>query len=141
LSGEGEAPQGGGVSGDLYIVLHEKKHEIFTREGSDLIAEVPISFITATLGGSIEVPTMEGKVKMQIPAGTQNDKMFRLKKNGMPLLGSRGRGDLYVKVMIEVPTSLTSKQKELLKEFDSISKDKNTPKQTRFSEKLKSFFS
>jgi len=141
LSGEGETPQGGGVSGDLYIVLHEKKHGLFEREGSSLIVSVPITFVTAALGGNIEVPTMEGRVKMQIPAGTQNGKMFRLKNKGMPYMGSGGRGDLYVRVEVEVPTSLSSKQKDLLKEFDSLYKEKNSPRQKGFTEKLKSFFS
>ncbi|HEA47013.1 MAG TPA: molecular chaperone DnaJ [bacterium] len=117
VKGKGEAGELGGPSGDLYVVTRVKSHRIFEREGNDLICEVPLSFITAVLGGEIEVPTLEAKAVMKIPPGTQTDRVFRLRGKGVPFLHGHGKGDEYVKVIIKVPTRLNEKQKEILKEF------------------------
>lgn len=118
ISGEGEQGPQGGSTGDLYVVIHVKKHEIFERHGNDIVSMVDVSFPTVCLGGEIEVPTIGGgKAKMKIPPGTENGQVFRLKGNGIPYLGSYGRGDQLVKINILVPRKLTSRQKELLKEF------------------------
>ncbi|MDD5090875.1 MAG: molecular chaperone DnaJ [Candidatus Wallbacteria bacterium] len=140
LSGEGEAAPGGGSSGDLYLVLHEKEHSLFKREGADLIAEVPISFTTAALGGTVQVPTVKDQVKMSVPAATQNGKLFRLKAKGMPSLDGYQNGDIYIRVSIEVPSNLSAKQKTLLEEFEKETTDSNAPQQKSFAEKLKGFF-
>lgn len=124
ISGEGEHGPNNGPSGDLYVLLHVRKHEVFERHGNDIIMIAPISFAVACLGGEVEVPTINGKkVKMKIPSGTENDHVFRLKGNGIPYLGSYGRGDQLVKVTIDVPKKLNARQKELLKEFASIEGD------------------
>ena len=117
VRGKGEAGEMGGPPGDLYIVTRIEKHPILTREGSDLYCEVPISFPVACLGGEVIVPTLDGKVKLKIPPATPANKIFRLSGKGMPSLHSRARGDEYVRVTIQVPTKLSEKQKELLREF------------------------
>jgi len=117
VRGKGEAGESGGPSGDLYVLIKIKPHPVFTRQDEDLYTEVPISFSMACLGGELEVPTLEGKVKMTVPPGTPTHKMFRLKGKGMPHLHSRGQGDEYVRVVVQVPVKLTPRQKELLKEF------------------------
>lgn len=121
LRGEGEPGERGGPPGDLYIYINVLPHEIFTREGDDVICEIPISFVTAALGGNIEVPTLDGKVRYNIPEGTQSGTIFRLKNKGIQHLRGYGRGDQYVKVTVDVPKKLTEKQKELLREFAKIS--------------------
>jgi molecular chaperone DnaJ len=121
LRGKGEAGELGGPPGDLYVVIHLAKHPIFTRQGDDLYCEVPISFSVACLGGEVSVPTLDSKVKLRIPSGTPANKIFRLSGKGMPSLHSRGRGDEYVRVTIYVPTKLSEKEKELLREFARIS--------------------
>ena len=121
ISGEGEQGPGGGSAGDLYVVVHIQKHPLFERHGNDLICVVDIPFTIACLGGEIEVPTIYNKkAKMKIPPGTENGQIFRLKGNGMPYLGSYGKGDQLVKINIKVPKKLTPRQKELLKEFARI---------------------
>ncbi len=121
ISGEGEKGPNDGPSGDLYVMIHVKKHDSFERHGNDIINVVKIPFPTLCLGGQIEVPTIHGtKVKMKIPAGTENGQIFRLKGNGIPYLGSYGKGDQHVKIDIDVPKKLSGKQKELLKEFLSL---------------------
>ncbi|HNR87084.1 MAG TPA: molecular chaperone DnaJ [Spirochaetota bacterium] len=121
INGEGEMGENGGPRGDLYVVLHIMKHEIFERHGNDIINIVDISFPMACLGGDIEVPTIGGKkAKMKIPPGTDNGHIFRLKGNGIPYLGSYGRGDQLVKINIHVPKKLTPRQKELLQEFAKL---------------------
>ncbi|MCX7919989.1 MAG: molecular chaperone DnaJ [bacterium] len=130
IRGEGESAPGGGQPGDLYVLINVKPHPIFERHENDLVCEVPITFTQAVLGAEIEVPTLDGKVKMKIPAGTPSHKLFRLKGKGIPDLHGQGMGDLHVRVVVEIPTKLTAKQKELLLEFaksrgenlDSISK-------------------
>ena len=118
ISGEGEQSPSGGTRGDLYVVIHVKKHDVFERHGNDVINLVNISFPMACLGGEIEVATISGsKAKMKIPAGTENGQVFRLKGNGIPYLGSYGRGDQLVKINVSVPKKLSQKQKDLLGEF------------------------
>jgi len=121
ITGEGEQGPNGGTSGDLYVVIHVRKHDMFERHGNDIISVVDISYPMACLGGEIEVPTISGgRVKMKIPQGTENNQVFRLKGNGLPYLGSYGRGDQLVKINIIVPKKLSPRQKELLKEFAKI---------------------
>lgn len=121
LPGMGETPGNGGDPGDLYVVIHLKKHPEFSVDGTDLIHERKISFPQAALGAEIDVPTLDGHVKLKIPPGTQPGTMFRLRGKGLPELGSSRKGDLYVKVDIDVPRHLTQRQKELLREFEGIS--------------------
>ncbi len=126
ITGEGEQGANNGISGDLYVLLHVNKHELFERHGNDIITSVDISFPLASLGGEIKVLTIYGQsIKMKIPAGTQNNHIFRLKGNGLPFLGSYGKGDQLVKVNVAVPKKLTSRQKELLKEFAQLSGDED----------------
>ena len=140
LSGEGEAGLRGGQTGDLYVQIHVKEHDIFQREGNDLYCEVPIDFATSALGGSIEVPTLDGKLKINIPAGTQSAKLFRLRGKGVPAIRHGGTGDLLCQVKIETPVNLTSKQKELLKAFSVSCGEKQHPESNSFFGKMKSFF-
>lgn len=142
LSGQGEAGPGGAPAGDLYVQVAVKPHPIFTREGADLYAEVPISFVDVTLGGELEVPTLDGRVTLKIPEGTQTGKLFRLRGKGVNTAQVRGggTGDLYCKVMIETPVNLTKRQKELLREFDGESSDKQSPKRTNWFDGVKQFF-
>jgi molecular chaperone DnaJ len=143
LSGEGEAGINGGPTGDLYVVVHIKKHDMFERDGGNLHCEMPISFTTATLGGEIEVPTLGGAAKMRVPAETQTGAVFRLRGKGIkPLRGSEP-GDLMVHVVVETPVKLTEKQKELLREFElSTQADagKHSPKNKSWLDKAKSLF-
>jgi molecular chaperone DnaJ len=139
-SGNGEAGAGGGESGDLYIVIHIKEHEVFERQGDDLFCEIPIKFTLATLGGSIHVPTLQGKAALKIPSGTQSNTTFRLKGRGMPHLRGGAHGDQLIRVQVEVPTHLTSEQKKMLEEFSRISGDTEEPMSKGFFEKAKKFF-
>lgn len=139
-SGNGEAGLAGGHAGDLYIVLTVKEHELFERHGDDLYCEIPIKFTLATLGGSIEVPTLFGKASLKIPVGTQSGTTFRLRDKGMPSLRGGRQGDQLVRVHVEVPTSLTSAQRKLLEEFAKISGDADEPTSKSFFEKAKKFF-
>jgi molecular chaperone DnaJ len=139
-SGNGEAGARGGPTGDLYVVLHVKAHEIFQREGDDLICEVPIRFIDAALGGEIEVPTLTGKSEVKIPAGTQNGTLFRLKGKGVKNLQGYGYGDLHVRVIVEVPTHLNAGQREKLQEFADLCDQDVNPISKSFLERAKDFF-
>ena len=121
---EGEAGEKGAESGDLYIIIHVKEHEIFERHGDDIYIKIPIPFTIAALGGEIEVPTLEGKAKLKIPSSTQNNTIFRMKGKGIPYLHGHGTGNENVEVIVEVPKKLSKKQKELLKEFGKESKKK-----------------
>jgi molecular chaperone DnaJ len=144
LSGEGEAGVNGGPTGDLYVVIHLKQHEIFQRDGGNLHCEMPISFTTAALGGEIEVPTLDGAAKMKIPAETQTGAVFRLRSKGIKPLRSSEHGDLMVHVVVETPVKLTEKQKELLREFDTSTQadaGKHSPKNKSWVDKAKDFFS
>lgn len=139
-SGNGEAGVGGGETGDLYIVLSVKEHELFERHGDDLFCEIPIKFTLATLGGTIEVPTLFGKGTLKIPTGTQSGTTFRLREKGMPTLRGGRQGDQLVRVQVEVPKTLTAEQKTLLEEFAKISGDASEPTSKTFFEKAKKFF-
>ena len=139
-SGNGEAGFRGGPSGDLYVVLHIKAHEIFQRDGDDLLCEVPVSFVQATLGADIEVPTLDGKAAIRIPAGTQSHSMFRDKGNGVKNLQGYGHGDLHVRVQVEVPTHLNAEQRNKLQEFAALCDGKEAPIAQGFFEKAKKFF-
>ncbi|RBP50852.1 molecular chaperone DnaJ [Arenicella xantha] len=144
LSGEGESAGSGGVNGDLYVSVVLKKHAIFTREGVDLHCTVPISYATLALGGELEVPTLAGRAKLKVPAGTQSGKMFRLRGKGVKNVRNAGFvGDLYCEVVVETPVNLTKRQKELLQEFDATLHDggsKHSPQENSWSDKIKSFF-
>jgi molecular chaperone DnaJ len=139
-SGNGEAGLRGGPAGDLYVVLHVKTHEIFQRDGDDLLCEVPVSFIQATLGTEIEVPTLDGKATIKIPAGTQPATTFRVKGKGVKNLQGYGHGDLHVRVQVEVPTRLNDEQKAKLQEFAALCDGKEAPLAHSFFEKAKKFF-
>ncbi len=141
LAGEGEPGLKGGPSGDLYIFLHVKHNEIFERENNDLHCQIPITMVTAALGGEIEVPTIDGsKVKLKIPPGTQPNDKFRLKQKGMRYLKSTNRGNLYVHVMVEIPVKLSKEQQNLLESFAKEDNDTCSPKTTSFFKKVKDLF-
>ncbi|MGC1479988.1 MAG: molecular chaperone DnaJ [Chthoniobacterales bacterium] len=140
-SGNGEAGLRGGGAGDLYVVIHVKESDIFERDGADLHTDVPVPFTTAALGGEIRVPTLKGAVNLKIPAGTQGGAVFKIKGQGMPILQSSTRGDLYVEVKVEVPSKLNGEQRKKLEEFAALCGDHNTPLHKGFSEKLKDLFS
>ncbi|MBE8168647.1 MAG: molecular chaperone DnaJ [Shewanella sp.] len=144
LSGEGEAGEFGAASGDLYVQVNVRDHNIFVRDGNDLFCEMPISFSKAALGGEIEVPTLNGKVSLKIPAETQTGRMFRLRGKGVKSVRSHSVGDLLCKVVMETPVNLSEKQKELLREFEETlggdSKKKHSPKAEGFFNSVKKFF-
>jgi len=141
LSGEGAVGANGGPSGDLYIFLSVAEHPIFQRDGHDLHCRAPVSFVTAAMGGSIEVPTLDGgRAKVVIPEGTQPGRQFRLKAKGMPVLRSAQKGDLYVEVAVETPVRLTKRQKELLREFEIESGAGTHPEAEGFLARLKEFW-
>jgi len=139
-SGNGEAGLAGGQPGDLYIVLSVKEHELFERQEDNLFCEIPIKFTLATLGGTIEVPTLFGKASLKIPAATQSGTTFRLREKGMPSLRGGRQGDQLVRVHVEVPHTLTAEQRKLLEEFARISGDASEPTSKTFFEKAKKFF-
>lgn len=139
---EGEAGLRGAPSGDLYVFLNIKQHPLFKRNGADIICKVPIQMVTATLGGEIEVPTIDGaKASVKIPSGTQHGQQFRLKGKGMSVLRMTGRGDMIIEAKIEIPVNLTKAQKTLLEEFSNLGKnEKNSPESSGFFAKVKDFF-
>jgi molecular chaperone DnaJ len=138
--GNGEAGFRGGPPGDLYVVLFVKHHEIFKRDGDDLICEVPVSFVQAALGSEIEVPTLEGRATIKVPAGTQPGTTFRVKGKGIKNLQGYGHGDLHVRVQVEVPAHLSSAQKAKLQEFSAMCDGREAPIASGFFEKAKKFF-
>lgn len=138
--GEGEPGMRGGPAGDLYIAITVKPHKLFTREGNDLLLEMPISITQAALGAEIDVPTLESPVKQHIPEGTQNGTQFRIKGKGIPSLRNGVKGDLILTVNVEVPRKLTEKQKELLRQFDQSLGGKEYEGRKSFAEKLKERF-
>ena len=142
LTGEGEAGEHGAPAGDLYVQISTKPHPIFERDENDLYCEVPIGFVTASLGGELQVPTLEGRVKLKIPSETQSGKLFRLKAKGVKSVRGGQIGDLICKVNVETPVNLSSKQKELLKQFEeSLSGNgKHSPKERSWIDSVKSFF-
>lgn len=137
LRREGESGLRGGPPGDLYIEIRVKPHPIFTRKGYDIYCEIPVTFVQSALGGEIEVPTLEGKIKHNIPEGTQTGTVFKLKGKGIPHLRGAGKGDLLFKVNIEVPRKLNDRQKELLREFAAISGDELYEGRRTFFNKMK----
>ncbi len=141
-TGEGQAGLNGGPPGDLYIFVSVAAHPIFQRDGHDLYCRAPVSFVTAALGGAIEVPTCDGgKAKINIPEGTQSGRQFRLRGKGMPVLRGGGMaGDLYVEVTVETPVKLTKKQKELLRTFEKESEAGCNPETEGFFAKVKEFW-
>lgn len=141
LTGEGEAGTTGGPSGDLYVQITVREHDIFQRDGRNLYCEVPISFVDAALGGELEVPTLSGKVKLKVPPETQTGRLFRLRGKGVPSVRGGGLGDLLCRVVLETPVNLSARQKELLEEFHlDLKGQKNSPRQTTWFEGVKKFF-
>ena len=143
LSGEGEAGINGGPAGDLYVQIHVRPHKIFSREGDHLICEVPIGFATAALGGELEVPTLDGRVKLKIPPETQTGKLFRLRGKGVKPVRGGVQGDMICKVVVETPVNLTKKQKALLQELEESmagGKGTHTPQASGWLDGVKSFF-
>ena len=137
LRGQGNHGSNGGPAGDLYVEVRVKPHKLFVREGNDIHYEMPISYAEAVLGAKLTVPTLEGESEFSIPEGTQSGSVFSLRGKGIPQVHGKGRGDIYVTVTVEVPKSLNSKQKELLKQFDEAMGNKNTPKKQSFFSKFK----
>jgi molecular chaperone DnaJ len=143
LSGEGEAGGQGVQSGDLYVSVRVKPHSIFQRQQDDLLCELPINFTTATLGDKVIIPTLNGKVELKIPNGTQSGKQFRIKGKGVKSVRSNSTGDLYCRVHVETPVNLTKEQKDLLSQLDNSfrkSKSKHIPKENGWVDKIKDFF-
>ena len=143
LSGEGEAGGNGGPSGDLFVQVYVKKHAIFERDGNDLYCEMPISFVTAALGGELEVPTLTGKLKLKVPAESQTGKLFRLRNKGVKSVRSGHTGDLLCRVSVETPVNLSDEQKDILRQFDTAtsgSSEKHSPKHTSWLDGVKKFF-
>jgi molecular chaperone DnaJ len=142
-SGNGEPGVNGGPSGDLYVEIQVKDHNIFQRDGDDLHCEVPVSFAQAALGGEIDVPTLGGKASIAIPEGTQSAKTFRLRSKGIKGVRSSAPGDLYCHVIVETPVRLTSAQKDLLRQFDASvheAGNKHNPQAQSWTDKVKGFF-
>jgi molecular chaperone DnaJ len=143
LSGEGEAGRNGGPAGDLYVEIRLKQHKIFERDGADLACEVPVSFATATLGGEVELPTLDGNVSLKIPSGTQSGKTFRLRGKGVVTVRDPRKGDLFAQVQVETPVNLTAEQKSLLEEFEQSVKSggsKHNPRAGGWLDSVKRFF-
>lgn len=139
-TGNGDAGRRGGTSGDLYVFIHLKDHDIFERDGNDLFCEIPMPFSTAAIGGELKVPTLDGRSSIKIPAGTQGNTTFRLKDKGMPNLSGGRKGDLHVRVQVEVPTKLSGEQVTKLKAFSESIGENNSPMQEGFLHKAKRFF-
>jgi molecular chaperone DnaJ len=140
VQGEGEAGLRGGQRGNLYVILKVKPHALFERDGDDILCKVPITFSQAVLGAEIDVPTLDGKVLMKIPPGTQSGRIFRLRTKGVPHLGDYGRGDQLVTVFVEVPTTLTGEQKGLLQQFAETCGENANPMAKSFMQKIKKMF-
>ncbi len=143
LSGEGEAGEQGGPAGDLYVQVRIKPHPIFTRDGRDLYCEVPISFATAALGGELEVPTLEGRVKLKVPEGTQTGRVFRLRGKGVRTVHDSRSGDLLCTVVVETPVHLNDEQRELLQSFDDSLRhrgERHSPRARSWLDGVKDFF-
>jgi molecular chaperone DnaJ len=140
LRGEGEPGLRGGPRGDLYVVIQVKPHPIFKRDGNDVICEIPITFVQATLGDELIVPTLDGKIKYKIPEGTQSATVFRIKGKGIPRIRGYGRGDLYIQVIVEIPKKLNEKQKEMLRKFADIMGEDTHEQRKGFFDKVKNVF-
>ena len=137
ISGKGEPGEKGGPAGDLLVTIRVKPHKIFIREGFDVYVNMPISFVQAALGATVQVPTLDGMVEYDIPEGTQSETTFKLREKGIPFLRSKGRGNQFVKVTVEVPRNLSAKQKEALRNFDT---DSNYKLKKSFFDKVKEIF-
>ena len=143
LTGEGEAGQNGGPPGDLYVDIRVRPHPIFERSGGDLSCAIPVSFATAALGGSIDVPTLEGQVSLKVPAETQSGKVFRLRGKGLKPVRSSATGDLYCRVEVETPVGLTAEQKKLVEQLDEAiyaGGDRHRPRSRSWTDGVKEFF-
>ncbi|MBP6363175.1 MAG: molecular chaperone DnaJ [Novosphingobium sp.] len=141
LASKGEAGPFGSPPGDLYIFIHIRRHNVFERDGTTLVTRVPIAFTTAALGGEIEIPGLDGKhIKIEIPAGIQSGKQLRKRGEGMPVLQGRGRGDLVIEIMVETPTKLSARQKELLRELQETETGDETPQSKGFFDRIKDAF-
>jgi molecular chaperone DnaJ len=143
LAGEGEAGRNGGPPGDLYVEIQVREHAIFERDGQHLSCEVPVSFATAALGGSVPVPTLEGDVQLKIPAETQSGRIFRLRDKGVKPVRGGGRGDLFCRVVVETPVHLSSEQRELIRQLEASLRThdgKHAPREKGFLEGVKRFF-
>ncbi len=143
LAGEGEAGENGGPPGDLFVQIRLKSHPLFKREQDDLYCEMPVSFVTTVLGGELEVPTLDGRASIKIPAGTQSEKLFRLRGKGVRNVRSGQVGDLYCRISVETPVNLTAKQKELLQEFERSVKEggaRHNPREHSWLDKIKGLF-
>jgi len=140
ITGAGEAGPKGGEPGDLYIVFHVREHPIFQRQDSDLVCEVPVSFVSAALGDDIEIPTFEGKIKLKIPAGTQSGKIFKIKGKGVPEIHGHHRGDLYIRIVVEVPERLGSEERRLVEKLGEIGGHNIFPKTKEFNERANRLF-
>lgn len=140
ISGQGEPGERGGPDGDLLVTVMVKKHNFFRRDGADVYVDIPITFVQASLGATLKVPTLDGIVEYDIPEGTQTGSVFRLKNKGIPFVRGKGRGDQYVTVNVEVPKNLTGKQKELLRNFEDSCEGKNYKQQKTFFDKMKDLF-
>ena len=140
LTGKGEGGSKGGPPGDLYVIIHVRPHELFRRDGSDLYCDVPVPFETMTLGGVVQVPTLDGYAKLKVAAGTQSGKVFRMRNRGMPDVEGYGRGALHVRVTPEVPTKLSGKQKKLFKQLEEMQEENNYPGVKELHEKAEAFF-
>ncbi len=142
LAGEGEAAPNGGVAGDLYVAVHLKKHAIFQREDTHLYCETPVSFTLLALGGELEVPTLDGRANLKIPAGSQTGKVFRLRGKGVRNARGSQAGDLFCKIVVETPVNLSKEQKELLEQLDASMREggkRHSPKESSWTDKIKSF--
>ena len=140
VGGHGNAGYNGGPAGDLHVYVNVKAHELFERRGDDIWCDFPISFAEAALGAEVQVPTLDGMVKYIVHEGAQSNDIFKLKGRGIPHLGGRGKGDQYVRVLVEVPKGLGKKQRELIRELDKQCSEKNLPKKKSFNEKVKRLF-
>ena len=140
VRGQGDAGSNGGPNGDLRIEVNVRPHPIFERDGFDVYVEVPVTFVQASLGAEISVPTLDGKVKFKIHEGTQSGDEFKLAGKGIKRINSSGRGNQYVKINVEIPRNLSKEQKELLKQFDKKSDEKNYKQRKSFFDKLKNMF-
>ena len=138
VTGAGDAGAPGAPRGDLYVVIREEEHKLFQRSGADIITEIPCSYSQLALGDKVEIPTLRGRVEMTIPAGTQTGKVFRLRNQGLPGLEGRGRGAQLVRVFVEIPKSLTDREKELLRELSEIEAERSGSKS--FLEKIYDYF-
>ena len=142
MAGYGDAGEGGGPAGDLYVHITVAPHKFFQRDGDDLLIEVPITFSEAALGAKKEIPTaLGGALKLNIPEGTQSGKILKIKGEGVPNVHGQGKGDMLVKLLVETPVDLSEKQKSVLTEFADLEKDYNSPRKKTFFDKIKVLFS